>query len=228
MTTRPFESTCWSVVLSAAAGDLGAREEFAKRYEPVVRSYLSTRWRVASGHDRVSDGVQDVMIECLKPAGALSRLDRGRSADFRGYLYGITRRTAIAIERRARRDQRDSIFGGNSHRAQRRESTLSAAFDRTWAQVLSLEALTLLRSRIAARADRKLREACLEGRFVENKPPRVIAEELRVPVEDVYEIVKWAKAEFRGAIFEVIAQYHPGATRRELEDKCRELASRID
>lgn len=215
-------------MLGAAAGDLRAREEFARRYEPVVRSYLSTRWRVSSAHDRVSDGVQDVMIECLKPAGALSRLDRGRSADFRGYLYGITRRTAIAIERRRRREEKDRTCGDVAGRCERRESTLSAAFDRTWAQVLCLEALTLLRARISGRPDRRIREVCIDGRFVENKPPRAIAAELGVPVAEIYEIVKWAKEEFRIAIFEVVAQYHPDATRRELEEKCRELASRLE
>lgn len=224
---RQFDSTCWSVVLGAASGDLEARDRFARRYEPVVRSYLSTRWRVSERHERVSDGVQEVMLECLRPSGALERFDSGRSADFRGFLFGVTRRTAIAIERRWRRDQRVAIRNDVVEHCDRRSATLSAAFDRTWAQVLCIQGLECLRERLAGYPDRERREKCLEARFFHNKPPRVIAEEIGTPVEQVYEILKAAKQEFRDALNEVLSQYHPGATRQELEDKCRELASHL-
>ncbi len=175
----------------------------------------------------MSEGVQEVMIECLRPAGALERLDRGRAPDFRGFLFGVTRRTAIAIERRWRRDQKVAFRSDSSEACDRRNTTLSAAFDRTWAQMICLQALALLRKRIASHPDHERKEKCLEGRFVHNQPPRVIAEETGIPVTVVYEILKVAKEEFRIALFEVVSQYHPGATRHELEDKCRELASHL-
>jgi hypothetical protein len=37
------ESTCWTVIEAAAAGRAGDREDFARRYAPVVRAYLSSR-----------------------------------------------------------------------------------------------------------------------------------------------------------------------------------------
>src|SRR5262249_53515285 len=52
-----------------AAGDAADRDEFSRRYEPLVRTYLSVRWQVAAAHDRVSDGVHEVAIECPRPHG---------------------------------------------------------------------------------------------------------------------------------------------------------------
>lgn len=224
---RHFDSTCWSVVLGAAAGNTEARDRFARRYEPVVRSYLSTRWRVPERHERVSDGVQEVMLECLRPFGALERFEPARAGDFRGFLYGVTRRTAISIERRTRRDRRVAVGDDSKEQCDRRATTLSAAFDRTWAQVLCHQGLECLRERLGKHPDRLRREQCLEGRFFHNKPPRVIAEEMGVPVTEVYEILKAVKADYCVALVEVLKQYHPEASRKELEDKCRELAGHL-
>ena len=35
------DTTCWTVIRGAAAGDRDDRDLFARRYEPVVRAYLS-------------------------------------------------------------------------------------------------------------------------------------------------------------------------------------------
>ena len=36
------ESTCWSLIHGAAAGDADDRAGFARRYAPVVRAYLGS------------------------------------------------------------------------------------------------------------------------------------------------------------------------------------------
>jgi hypothetical protein len=42
--TRP-ESTSWTMSEGAAAGSLAEREQFARRYAPVIAAYLAARWR---------------------------------------------------------------------------------------------------------------------------------------------------------------------------------------
>src|SRR4029450_2921308 len=62
------ESTCWTLVERAAAGDGAAREEFGRRYLPIVRAYL--RWTGRLRPDELGDAAPDVF-------GALLR--RGRA-----------------------------------------------------------------------------------------------------------------------------------------------------
>ena len=40
--------TCWTVIRGAVSGDEADREEFVRRYGPVVRAYLGARWRRTS------------------------------------------------------------------------------------------------------------------------------------------------------------------------------------
>ena len=41
----PSQVTSWTLIDHAAGGSAAAREEFCRRYLPVVRAYLSSRWR---------------------------------------------------------------------------------------------------------------------------------------------------------------------------------------
>ena len=41
----PAGSTCWTVIQGAAAGSAADRQDFARRYTPVIRAYLAARWR---------------------------------------------------------------------------------------------------------------------------------------------------------------------------------------
>lgn len=226
MVMSRLEPTSWSVVLGAAAGDHPKREEFSRRYEAIVRSYLSFRWSVHQTHGSVEDGVQEVLLECLKPNGALARLDRSKTTDFRGYLYGVTRRTAIVLERRWRREARDrSPDTARALRIERDVRTLSAVFDRTWTQMLCTEALSLCRDRLAQLQDGALKSRCLQKRYLEDLPPREIARELGVDATVVYEALKRAKELYEACLLEVLGSYQPEATRAELIGKCEELAT---
>ena len=52
-------STCWTMIQDAADGDAASREEFARRYAPVLEAYLQARWR-----DTRSGDVGDAASEC--------------------------------------------------------------------------------------------------------------------------------------------------------------------
>src|SRR5262245_7244949 len=67
------ESTCWTVTRGAALGSAGDREEFARRYLPVIRAYLSSRWRHSPHLRDLDDAVQEVFVECFGQGGVLAR-----------------------------------------------------------------------------------------------------------------------------------------------------------
>src|SRR5262245_7162653 len=98
------ESTCWTVIVAAAAGSAGDRAEVARRYAPVVRTYLAARWRSSPCLHDLDDAVQEVFVECFKQGGVLDRAERGRG--FRPFLYGVVRHVALRFEA-ARQRQRE-------------------------------------------------------------------------------------------------------------------------
>ena len=54
------ESTCWTAIEAAAAGAAESREAFARRYGPVVRASLASRWRASACLQDLDDAVQEV------------------------------------------------------------------------------------------------------------------------------------------------------------------------
>lgn len=63
---RSSESTCWTMIRDAAAGDPAGREEFAQRYLGVIRAYLAARWRGAALREDIDDATQAVFVECFR------------------------------------------------------------------------------------------------------------------------------------------------------------------
>jgi RNA polymerase sigma factor (sigma-70 family) len=221
-----FDSTCWSVVIGAAAGDPAMRDEFCRRYDPVIRSYLAARWRLPREHDAISDATQEVFVQCLREHGALERVDRDREGGMRAFLYGVTARAAGEMERKGARWRRDARGGAiESHDIERSEVTLSAAFDKAWAAMIGREARRLLATRAAAGGEpAKRRFFLLEQRYYQARKPREIAQLVGLDAQRVSEILVEAKAEYRAALIEVMANYFPSDTERELEARCLELA----
>ena len=78
--TPMAESTCWSVIEAASAGTTDSREELARRYGPVVRAAMASRWRSSACLQELDDAVQEVFVECFKQGGILDRVERGRRA----------------------------------------------------------------------------------------------------------------------------------------------------
>ncbi len=221
-----FDTTHWSVVLGAAEGDDVARESFCRTYGRIIRAYLCARWRVRFDHDQVSEGVQEVFLECFKDRGALERVDPARP--FRAFLYGVTAKTALALERRRARNARDGPRGDvDLDRVEKDDATLSQVFDREWARMVGGEARALFVERAGSDGARFRRARCLELRYQKGLPPRDIAKELDVTVERVYEMLHQAKSEYRAALLDVMASHHPGATRSDLERICGELAGHL-
>src|SRR5438093_531818 len=94
------ESTCWTVIRGAAAGNPADRDELAHRYLGVVRNYLAARWRGADLRGDLDDAVQEVFVECFRQGGVLQAAGDGRVPSFRAYLYGVVRNVARRFESR--------------------------------------------------------------------------------------------------------------------------------
>lgn len=223
-----IHSTSWTMVTDAAAGSAGARAAFAERYEPLVRSYLAARWRLPRDHEEVRDTAQDVFVECFKAGGALERVERDRTSGFRGYLYGVIANVAAMAERgETRRRRREGAPAPSPELIPADEATLSAVFDRAWAQMVAREARLKLAERRHGDPALAERFLCLELRYAEGLPPRSIAERLSLPVETVYERLKRARQDYRDALLEFLAEDDPRATRTELLERCQRLVASL-
>ena len=138
------ESTCWTVIRAAAAGSPAEREELARRYLGVVRSYLAARWHGTALREELDDATQEVFVECFRQGGVLDAAGSGRVPGFRAFLYGVIRNVARRFESRPVRaaDPLPEIATD--------DASQSRLFDRTWAQAIMAEA-----GRVAAQRGRK-------------------------------------------------------------------------
>src|SRR5262245_35289940 len=92
------ESTCWTMIRGAANGSLADRDEFARRYFGIVRTYLAARWHCSSLVADVDDAAQAVFVECFRQDGVLQATESGRVPGFRAFLYGVVRNIARRFE----------------------------------------------------------------------------------------------------------------------------------
>jgi RNA polymerase sigma-70 factor (ECF subfamily) len=220
------DSTCWTLVRSAAAGDPESRATYCRLYDPVIRAYLAARWRRGRDDEEVSDGVQEVFLQCFKSGGALGRAESDRPGGFRAFLYGVTRNVAGTIEAarvRRRREVGDAAFeeiGAD-------EPTASRVFDQEFARALTREARTLLLERARSGGAAGIRLQALELMYEHGLPSREIARELGLDVAAVYPLMTRARKEFKAALLEVVASYHPGGSRQEIEERCLEIFSAL-
>src|SRR5262249_17378692 len=157
------ESTCWTVIKGAAAGNPEDRDYFARIYAPVVRGYLAARWRATPYWQEPENASQEVFIECFKEHGALDRCQPGYAGGFRAFLYGVVRHVALRIEARLRNQERQLPDDSVINDIPEPEEHLSQVFDRAWAVALVREA----RRRLSERARRKGEAALRRG-----EPPR--------------------------------------------------------
>jgi RNA polymerase sigma-70 factor (ECF subfamily) len=218
------ESTCWTVIQAAAAGAVGEREQFARRYAPVVRAYLAARWRQSPCLGELDDAAQEVFVECFKQGGALGRAAPDRPGGFRAFLYGLVRNVARRVEEdRARaREQQPSERDGLDW-VPAAEASLSRAFDRAWAKALLREAGRLQEERAAglgAAAQRRVE--LLQLRFHEGLPIRDVARRWGVEAAALHHEYARARKEFKAALAEVVAFHQPGSA-EEVERACADL-----
>jgi RNA polymerase sigma factor (sigma-70 family) len=217
------ESTCWTVLREAAAGVGAARDEFAAFYAPLVRAYLAARWRSSPRLQDLDDAVQEVFVECLRAGGALDKADADRPGGFRAFLYGVVRHVAQRFEQRAAR-RREQPAAESAFRGVADDASLSAAFDRAWAVALMRQAA----ARQSARAEAgghaaRRRVELLHLRFHDGLPIREIARRWDTDAAALHHEYARARREFKDALLDVLAHYHPRATAAELEQECTEI-----
>jgi RNA polymerase sigma-70 factor (ECF subfamily) len=212
-------STCWTVIEGAAAGRAADREEFARRYGPVVRAYLAARWRPADAH-ALDDAVQEVFVECFKRGGVLDRADRDRGG-FRAFLFGVVRNVALRAE--AQRARRREHGGADLERVPADESSLSRVFDRAWAKALMREAAQQQRAAAERSGETALRRVeLLRLRFHEGLPIRDIARRWGAEPAALHHEYARAREEFREILMRLVAFHHPGPP-EAIERECADL-----
>lgn len=217
-------STHWTDLSAAARGDRPSRERFVQKYQGLVRSYLTARWGGSTRRDWVEDAVQEVFLECLKPAGVLESAQGRALEGFRRYLYGAVRHVALRFERRNGRDH--AIVGRDFSEEAADEARLSRLFDREWAVGLMREAAFRMAEKAAGAEDERAqrRVELLRLRFARDLPIREIARLWNVEAEAVHREYARARRDFRAALMEVAAEYQPGEP-KEVEAVCQEMLS---
>jgi RNA polymerase sigma-70 factor (ECF subfamily) len=211
------ESTCWTVIRAAASGSPTDREEWARHYLGVVRTYLTARWRGSAQRPDLDDAVQEVFVECFKEGGALQAAGAGRVPSFRAFLYGVVRNVARRFESRPVR------AAGLLPELAANEASLSRLFERSWAQALMAEAARLQRQQASQGGPEAVRRVeLLRLRFEEGLPIRTIAERWGVPAATLHHAYALARQEFRAALLQVVAFHHPGSP-AEVEQEAASL-----
>ncbi|HKI31657.1 MAG TPA: sigma-70 family RNA polymerase sigma factor [Gemmataceae bacterium] len=219
------QATCWTLIQAAAGGAPRQREEFARRYAPVLRAYLAARWRNSPLRQDLDDAVQDVFVECLRPGGALDRVDATQGG-FRAFLYGVARN--VALRREARRPREQATDSAVPLEAVPDDHTsLSRVFDRAWARAVLREAARLQEERAGAAGEgARRRVELLRLRFHENLPIRDIARRWGIEAAVLHHEYAKAREEFRGALLDVVAFHHTG-DRAAAEEECRKLLAML-
>lgn len=211
------ESTCWTVIRAAAAGSVADREELARRYLGVIRTYLAVRWRGSHLRHDLDDAVQEVFIECFRQGGILEAAVNGRVPSFRAFLYGVVRNVARRFESRA------APAASPLPEIEDDEPSLSRLFERSWAQAIMTEAARLLRRRATQRGPEAVqRVKLLRLRFEENLPIRTIAARWGVAAADLHHAYALARQEFKAALLAVVAFHLPGSP-AEVEQEAASL-----
>ncbi len=209
-------TTCWTLIRGAASGRKEDLEEFARRYEEIVRTYFSARWRTAPDVQEATDATQAVFLECFKEGGVLDHVQQDPPQDFRAFLLGVMRNVALRFERTwARRREAPPPTNVNLDRIERSEATLSQVFDRAWAEAIVGEAAALHSHMAARQGDKAQRRVeLLRLRFQEGLPIRDIASKWGMEPQKVHAQYEQARKEFERALLKVVHFHHPDSPQR--------------
>jgi RNA polymerase sigma-70 factor (ECF subfamily) len=223
------QSTCWTLVHNAAAGDRPAREEFGARYAPVVRSYLAARWRGSPLFDELDDALQEAFLECIRQGGLLERAQDDRPGGFRAFLFGAVRNVALRFEqRRAERGAREAVREVDLAGVPGREDALSKVFDRALARSIMREAAELQATLAAARGDEARRRVeLLNLRFHDGLPIREIATLWGVEPVELHRQYAKARSEFHAALRDIV-RAHRLADPEHIDGQCAELLALLE
>jgi RNA polymerase sigma factor (sigma-70 family) len=211
------DATCWTLIHAAAGGDRAAREDFARLYAPVARSYFAARWVKPAATGLTEDAVQDVFVECFKQNGVLVKVVETAPKDFRAYFFGVLKNIARRHEAaRKLPELREELLAD--------DTSLSKAFDRAWAVSLLKEAARLQGELAKAAGERAVqRVELLRLRFQEGLPIRDIATRWQTDAAHLHHEYATARTEFRAALAQVVSFHCPHATDAERDTAAREL-----
>jgi RNA polymerase sigma-70 factor (ECF subfamily) len=213
------EPTRWSLIDGARRNRPGAREGFARRYEPVVRAYLGARWNGSPLRQETDDAAQEVFALCFSTQSPLDSAERRRDGGFRAYLFGVVRNVARGFERKRSRRREQRVPTGLDLVAD--EPALSEVYDRAWARSLLHEAADLQRRR-AVTAEAARRVEILRLRFADALPVCDIAERLDLPRERAHREYARARREYKAALADLV-RASEGGTDEEIDRECRRL-----
>ncbi len=139
--------TSWTLIRGAAKGDKGSQKRFYARYETVIRSTLTAMWHGLKPMPDIDDAAQEVLTECLKKEGVLSKADPERGS-FRGYLYKTTVNVAMRFgDRRKRKLQQHQNQPPDENyfdTLAKEEPSAASEFHCKWKQMIVRNALELL------------------------------------------------------------------------------------
>lgn len=201
---QQYESTNWNVIQKSAAADKEQREEFARRYSPIVRDYLTVRWAGSTLAERCEDAEHDVFVECFSNGGVLERADPRHAGGFRPYFYGVIRNIARRHEDdhgKSRGQQLSTDL--DEYDLASDETSLSQVLDRSWARSILTEADKCYRRQCEAEGGpAQLRYRLLGMRFEEGLSIREIAKRLKMDVELLHIQYRRARREFRRCLNE--------------------------
>jgi RNA polymerase sigma-70 factor (ECF subfamily) len=216
------------VIAAAAGGSAEGRDEFARRYDRVIRAYLGARWRASPLHAEIDDALQEVFVECFKQGGVLARVERERVGGFRPFLYGAVRNVALRFEtKRARAREHQVPQGVDLDCLPSDDEGLSRAFDRAWARSLLREAARLQEQRAKELGeDARRRVELLRLRFQEGLPIRDIAGRWQVEPARLHHEYARARQEFKAALMAVVEFHHPGSP-QQIEEECGHLLTLV-
>lgn len=212
------------MIRSAAAGNVEAKNGFARRYMPIVRAFLAARWAGTPLASELDDAVQDVFVDCFREGGLLERADPERGSGFRAFFLGAVRTAARHVEtRRARRFELQGASSFHPERIAADEESLSRVFDRAWAQAVMREAAELQAARAKGKGEKELqRVELLRLRFQEQMPIREIAGLWGADPGVLHKEYSRAREEFAEALREVV-QEHQQCPPGQLNEECRRL-----
>ena len=213
----PADATCWTLIHAAAAGDRPARDDFARFYEPIARTYFATRWQQSPVLGRLDDAVQDAFVECFRSNGVLENVVQSHPDGFRPFFHGVLRNIARRHESvRGPQPLPDELAAD--------DTGPSREFDRAWARGLMKEAVRVQAEAAERSGEPALRRVeLLRLRFQDGLPIRDIAVKWNEDPAKLHREYATAREEFRTALRRVIAFHAPGATGDRLEAAYREL-----
>ncbi|MEM8885029.1 MAG: sigma-70 family RNA polymerase sigma factor [Planctomycetota bacterium] len=216
------DATRLSLLDALRSGTKDGPDRFVAAYEPLLRAYLRARWAGGRYAGLLEDGVQEALLDCLRPGGAMERYDPAGAARLRSYLYSVVRYTALRLEKRERRDARKPI-DGVAESVPAREARLSRVFDRAWANLVLQRAARRMREDARGDEEAVRRWELLQLRFGEDLPIRDIATRWDVPAEKLHRAYARARKEFEAALRAELAEECPGIPPGELGRECEAL-----